>query len=355
LDDRVFRAMAPYWRSGNPASGHEAGRLADDRVTAARETIARCLGLSPDEVVFTSGATESDNWAIKGFAMGRPNARIVTQATEHKAILESARVVAEWGADVVVLPVDGNGMVDLNQLWEATTPGSLVSIMAVNNETGVIQPMGQIAEICRDRDALWHCDAAQAFGRIPFNVRQLGPDLVSLSGHKIYGPKGIGALCIRRGIDVEPLLHGGRQERGRRAGTTNVPLVVGFAEAARLACGMVHREYARIAALCERLVASVSNAVPGTWVNGSGAPQAPGIVSLCVGGAAPERLLDELCATLCCSSGSACDGGEPSHVMKAMGVECAVLRVSVGRPTTVADVDRAAHAIVNARARSLVA
>lgn len=348
MDARVVKAMQPMWCCGNPASGHEAGQSADEYVTEARKNLARCLGAQPGEVVFTSGATESDNWAIKGYADRMPAGAVVSQATEHKAILSSLEVVGRKGMRTAVLPVNQDGVIDLQQLWSLVEPGSLVSIMAVNNETGVIQPVSDIGAICADRGAFFHCDAAQAMGRLPLDVDAMGVHLMSLSAHKVYGPKGIGALYMRDGVELEPMLHGGRQERGRRAGTTNVPLVIGFAEAVRLATNSLDAESRRVVALCDRLIDGVLDQVPGAQVNGVGAQRAPGIVSFAFPGADQDELLGGVGQRLCCSAGSACSLDGPSHVMKAMGISVAVLRVSVGRWTTQKNVERAADQIASA-------
>lgn len=343
MDARVLEAMKPMWTCGNPASSHESGHAADDAVTHARKVVAAQIGAQPGEIVFTSGATESDNWAIKGVTA--PG--IITQATEHKAILQSVDVMRQAGIESLVLPVDGNGLVNLNQLWEFLRPGVLVSIMAVNNETGVMQPVAEIGEICAARGAVFHCDAAQALGRVPIDVDAWGVHLMSFSAHKVYGPKGIGALYIRDGIQIEPMFHGGRQELGRRAGTTNAPLVVGFAEAARLSA-QNQDERQRVLGLCRRLIDGVLAGVPEAFVNGIDAPQAPGIVSLSFPQSDQDALLHGLGHRLCCSAGSACSLDGPSHVMKAMGIPHAVLRVSVGRWTTAKNVDQAAGEIADA-------
>jgi cysteine desulfurase len=351
VDPKVVKAMAPMWSCGNPASSHAAGRRADAKLTRARAHVANAIGASPDEVVFTSGATEADNWAIKGYVQRASDPLLVFPATEHKAILRSAEAVSDWGTPSVVLPVDSWGRIDLNQLWEAARPGALVSVMAANNETGVVQSLREIGEICHERRALFHSDAAQGLGRMPLDVDELGVDLMSLSAHKIYGPKGVGALYIRKGVEIEPLVHGGRQENGRRAGTSNPPLVVGFAKAAQLATACLRQENPRLWALQGQLLDSIRQIAPGVRVNGEEASRVPGIVSLGFPGADPEELLAATGASLCCSSGSACELDGPSHVMEEMGVDCAVLRISLGRWTTTRDAAIAGRHI----ARSAVA
>lgn len=344
VDDRVLEAMEPWWRCGNPASGHRMGRYAADAVARGRTTVADAIGAHPGEIVFTSGATEADNLALFGYAEGAKKPQVVTVATEHKAVLRPAEVLGAHGVPVTVLPVDRYGLIDLGRLWKAAAPGALVSVMAVNNETGVTQPLHQIGAICRAKGALFHCDAAQGLGRLRLDVEALKVDMLSLSAHKLYGPKGIGALYIREGTAVVPRIVGGRQEHAMRAGTSNAPLVVGFARAVDIASPEVDRERARLEVLRDQLIAKIQSGMP-VEVHGHGVP---GIVSLGFPNLGQDDLLRGCFEGICCSAGSACSHDGPSHVMKAMGVEHAVLRVSLGRPTTQAQVEQAAAMIVSA-------
>ena len=334
VDPRVLSAMGPYWSCANPASGHTRGASADRAVTQAREVVAESIGADPGEIAFTSGATEADNWAIYGYAAGRPGGRVVTQATEHAAILRPAE---RMPGGAVVLTVDGCGLVDLDELERAVSPGALVSVMAVNNETGTTQPIAEIGRICARAGAIYHCDATQAIGKMSIDVQRDGIHMLSMSSHKVYGPKGVGALYIRDGLEIEPMIRGGRQERGRRAGTTSVPLVVGFAEALTLFSGA---ERDRIRGLSDLLAAQ-------SGLRRVGSDWAPGIVSLSAPWVGQGELLDRVGAGACCSAGSACSDG-PSHVMAAMGVEGAVIRVCVGRQTTRDDVISVTEAIKGA-------
>lgn len=340
VDPRVLRAMRPWWGGANPASDHPEGESSREAVAAARRVIARLLGAKPREVVFCSGATEADNLALLGYAEAVAHPHIVTCATEHKAVLASAERAQRFAA-VDVLPVSSEGLVDPDLVAKVAHEGSLVSVMAVNNETGVCQPLEAISGVCRRVGALLHVDAAQALGRFPLSVG--GYDMMSLSAHKAYGPKGMGALWIREGVLVEPQIVGGRQEHHMRAGTGNTPAVVGFARAAQLACAPLEKETERLARLNRRLVEEL-----GGRISGQNAPRVPGIVSLRFPGIDNDRLLSLVCDTICCSAGSACSADGRSHVMRAMGIDDAVLRVSLGRYTTNSDISVAVERIQSA-------
>ena len=364
-DPRVVAAMLPWFteRFGNPHSAeHAMGRQAEQAVEAARAQVAALIGADPREIVLTSGATESNNIAIKGaarfhaarFNTSSERRRIVTVATEHKCVLESVADLAAEGFEPVVLPVGADGLLDPAVLAEALrVPTLLVSVMAVNNETGVVQDLPTLAAITREAGALFHTDAAQAAGKIPLNVA--GIDLLSLSGHKLYGPKGVGALYVRRRprVRLAPLFSGGGQERGLRAGTLPTPLVVGFGEACRLAALEMVAEAARLTLLRDRLLAGLR--VPVT-INGSFARRVPGNLNLTL----PYPALDILRSQpdLCVSTGSACSSAaiEPSYVLRAMGLApeqaARTLRVGLGRFTSAADVDFAAAALSAAPVRS---
>jgi cysteine desulfurase len=365
-DPAVVAAMLPWFteRFGNPHSAeHAMGQQASGAVEAARAEVAALIGAEPREIVFTSGATEANNLAIKGaarFAGTSGPRRIITLATEHKCVLQSVADLAAEGFEPVVLPVQPDGLLDLARLAEALrTPTLLVSVMAANNETGVLQNLAGIARLARDAGALLHSDLAQATGKVAMDVNALGLHLVSISAHKMYGPKGMGALYVRRRprVRLAPLFSGGGQERGLRSGTVPAPLVVGFGEAARLAREGLAGESARIGALRAHLERTLADRIPGLALT-TQAPRVPGAVSLRVPGA---RALDLIAATpdLCISTGSACTSAEiaPSHVLTAMGLSPAqaagTLRMGIGRFTSAADVERAANLLADAAARLL--
>jgi len=368
-DPRVVSVMLPWFteRFGNPHSAeHSMGQEAADAVEAARAEVAALIGAEPREIVLTSGATEANNIAIKGaarFAASQddPRRRVVTMATEHKCVLESVADLAAEGFEAVVLPVYPDGLVDPDALRDALrTPTLLVSIMAVNNETGVVQDIAALAGIVRSAGALFHTDAAQAAGKVALDVHAQGIDLLSLSGHKLYGPKGVGALYVRRRprVRLAPLFSGGGQERGLRSGTLPTPLVVGLGEACRLAGLDMAEEADRLAALRDRLLAGLRRGrpglpgMPGLAVNGSWEHRIPGNLNLTF--PAPALALLRAVPELCASTGSACSSAEvePSYVLRALGLsdEAAsrTLRLGLGRFTSAADVDFAADALLAA-------
>jgi len=362
-DPRVVSVMLPWFteRFGNPHSAeHSMGREAADAVEAARAEVAALIGAEPREIVLTSGATEANNIAIKGaarFAASQddPRRRVVTVTTEHKCVLESVADLAAEGFEAVVLPVRPDGLVDPDALRNALrTPTLLVSIMAVNNETGVVQDVAALAGIARSAGALFHTDAAQAAGKVALDVHAQGIDLLSLSGHKLYGPKGVGALYVRRRprVRLAPLFSGGGQERGLRSGTLPTPLVVGLGEACRLAGLEMAEEADRLAALRDRLLAGLRRRLPGLAVNGSWEHRIPGNLNLTF--PAPALALLRAVPELCASTGSACSSAEvePSYVLRALGLsdEAAsrTLRLGLGRFTSAADVDFAADALLAA-------
>jgi cysteine desulfurase len=363
-DPRVVSAMLPWFtdQPGNPHSvEHAAGRAAEAAVEAAREAVAALIGAEPREIAFTSGATEANNLAIKGAArfaagQGSPRRRIITVATEHKCVLESVQDLSGEGFEPVFLPVGNDGLLDPAVLEAALeTPTLLVSVMAVNNETGVIQDIAALAAQARRAGALFHTDAAQAAGKIPLDVRASGVDLLSLSAHKVYGPKGIGALFVRRKprVRLQPLLSGGGQERGLRSGTLPTPLVVGFGEACRLAARALPEEPETIAALRQRFWARLSLDLPGLRLNGSPSARIAGNLNLTFPHADAKTLMG-LAPDLCVSTGSACSSAElePSYVLRAMGLapdEAArTLRIGIGRFNSAADVDFAAASLAAA-------
>jgi len=348
LDPAVDAAMRAWGveRFGNPHSPHRWGFEANAAVAVAREQVAALLDAPADTVSFTSGATESVNWALKGVltAPGQARSRIVTLASEHSCVLASAEYLRSVGADVTVLPVQRDGLVDLDRVAAAMGDDvALVSAMLVNNEIGVVQPVRAIADLAHVAGALMHCDAAQGFGKLPCNVDDLGVDLLSLTGHKLYGPKGIGALYRRRGVQLTPLLHGGGQEDGR-SGTLAPALCTGLGTAARIAGERMAADRAHAEALRDRLLAGLD---AGYTINGSMTARWPGNLNLSFDGVDGARLLPAL-RGIAVSSGSACAsaGGRASHVLAALGLEAAAarssLRIGWGRFTTEAEIDAAA-------------
>jgi cysteine desulfurase len=350
LDVRVLQAMNPYFTQvfGNAASAHAAGMIAKAAVEKARSQVAAILRSAADEIVFTSGATEANNLAIKGAAEANPAGRhVVTQATEHKAVLDTCRALAARGWVVTVLSTDRNGLIDLNELTAAIRPDTaIVSIMWANNETGVIQPIRDIGKICRQRSVLFHTDATQAVGKVPIDVSSDQIDLLSLSAHKLYGPKGAGALYVRRGVNLTIQMDGGGHERGMRSGTLNVPGIVGLGVACAVAREEMPAEAPRLKQLRDRLENGIRSQLDGVTINGSTEQRLPHCTNLSFAGINGEALLagfDDVCV----SSGSACTSAikAPSFVLKAMGVPddlaIASVRYSLGRMTTDKDVDRA--------------
>ncbi len=369
-DPRVVAAMLPWFTEqyGNPHSvEHVMGLAAEEAVEHARAEVAALIGADAKEIVFTSGATESNNVAIKGAArhaarMGDTRRRIVTVATEHKCVLESVADLADEGFEPVFLGVGSDGLVYPDELRAAlAVPTLLVSIMAVNNETGVVQDIGGLVAIAKGAGALFHTDAAQAVGKVPVDAGGWRVDLLSVSGHKIYGPKGVGALFVRRRprVRLAPLFSGGGQERGLRSGTLPAPLIVGLGEACRLAAAEMEEEASRIAGLRARLLDRLLAEVPGLVVNGSMAARIPGNLNLTFPGETAAELMARA-ADLCVSSGSACSSAEiePSYVLRAMGLsEDAAgrsLRIGIGRFTSPADIDYAAAALAAAHAGTAV-
>jgi cysteine desulfurase len=352
----VRSAMEPFFdtRFGNPSSTHRWGREARAALDEARERVAHALGAQPDEICFTSGGTEGDNLAVLGIwrarrAEGR-NA-VMTTTIEHKAVLGAVHEAAAEGADERLIRVCGDGTVDRGAFSELLGDDVAVcSVMWVNNEVGVIQPVPELAEQAKSHGVIFHTDAVQAFGKVPIDVRNLPVDLLTISGHKIGAPKGIGAMFIRRGTPVRPLMHGGSQDRGRRPGTENVAFAVGLARAVELTVAEREAECARLQALRDRLEAALLAKVPDAVVHGRGARRAPHILNISVPGTDSESLLMALdLAGVACSSGSACQSGnvDPSHVLTAMGVprELAVsaVRMSLGCLTTADCIDRVAE------------
>jgi cysteine desulfurase len=360
LDPQVLEAMLPFFREdfGNAASkNHVFGWRAEAAVENARERIATALGARPKEIVFTSGATESNNLAILGAARARrrSGAHLVTVATEHAAVLDPCRSLESEGFELSLLGVDRDGLLDPAAVGEAIRDRTvLVSVMTANNEIGVLQPIAEIAQLCRQRGVLFHTDAAQAVGRIPIRVDDLQLDLLSLSGHKIYGPKGVGALYVRSGrprVRLEPILHGGGHERGMRSGTLPVPLIVGMARALELCLEERERETARLLELRQRLWKRLASELDGVFLNGHAERRLPGNLNVSFADVDGDRLLLAM-GNVALSSGSACSTATPgsSHVLKALGISDALvktaLRFGLGRGNTPDDIDFAAGRII---------
>jgi len=358
-DRRVVEAMLPYFTEvfGNPHSrNHKYGWDSEAAVEKAREQIAHLIGANSKEIVFTSGATESNNLAIKGvarFHRDRKN-HVITCVTEHKCVLDSCRHLEQEGFDITYLPVQANGLIDLDRLRDAISERTvLVSIMAVNNEIGVIQPLAEIGAICRERKVHFHTDAAQAAGKIPLDVEAMNIDLMSISGHKLYGPKGIGALYVRRRprVRLEALINGGGQERGMRSGTLPTPLCVGLGEACAIAEAEMGAETERLHMLRDRFYNGITEALPEVYLNGDLEQRIPGNLNISFAYVEGEGLMMGI-KELAVSSGSACTSAslEPSYVLRALGVDEELahtsLRIGLGRFTTETEVDFAVERIV---------
>ena len=352
--DRMAHALREVW--GNASSVHHFGQQAKAALDEARGQVASLLGAEASEVVFTAGGTESDNLAIRGAADAiEPSGRkhLVTSAIEHEAVLNTVKSLARRGWRITVVPVDAGGVVSIDRLREAMTDDTaLVSVMHANNEIGTIQPIAGLAAVAHEHGALFHTDAVQSAGKIPIDVRALGVDLLSIAGHKFYGPKGTGALWVKRGVRLIAPITGGRQERSRRAGTENVPALVGFGVAAALAKQKASTDGPRLAALRDRLEAGILASISGTERNGAAEPRVANTTNISIDRIEAESILIGLdLAGIAVSSGSACSSGtlEPSHVLKAMGLPhprtLGSIRFSFGTSNTDADVDRVLEAL----------
>jgi cysteine desulfurase len=366
LDPRVLEAMTPYFTEffGNAASkNHIFGQQAHQAVEAAREIVAQAINARPQDICFTSGATESINLAIKGLfhAGGKSPQHFITVATEHPAVLDSFRRIESEGAEVTCLPVDSQGILDTKQMADAIRPHTrMVCVMAANNEIGVIQPLKEIGAICRQHNVLFLTDATQALGNIALDVQAMDIHLLACSAHKIYGPKGVGALYCRRSkpsVPLEPIIDGGGHERGLRSGTLNVPGIVGFAKAVEISVHEMKTEQARLRTLRDALYRALKQGIPDLKLNGHPEQRLAGNLNVCIPGIVSESLLIALADVVACSTGSACTTAavEPSHVLKALGLSSADVHASVrlglGRSTSAAEVQRAAIAIVGQVAR----
>ncbi|HWB73626.1 MAG TPA: IscS subfamily cysteine desulfurase [Nannocystaceae bacterium] len=356
VDQRVVDAMLPYFTQsyGNAASRtHAFGWVAEEAVENGRAEIAKTIGADSKEITWTSGATESNNLAIKGVAeyLAEQGNHIITLVTEHKAVLDTCKHLERHGCEVTYLPVDREGLITPEEIAAAITDKTvLVSVMFANNETGVIQPIAEIGKVCRSKKVLFHTDATQAFGKVPLDVEAMNIDLMSLSAHKIYGPKGIGALYVRRRkprVRLAPQIHGGGHERGNRSGTLNVPSIVGFGMAAKLAREGMAEEAARIQGLRDHLRDRLLGEIEHTYLNGSRAHVLPGHLNVSFAYIEGESLLMAL-KDVALSSGSACTSAslEPSYVLRAMGLNDELahssLRMTIGRFTTKEELDHVA-------------
>ncbi len=353
VDPEVLGAMLPFFSGvyGNASSIHSFGQQARAAVEQAREQVARLVGARAAEIVFTSGGTESDNLAILGIVRASRAERkhVITAAIEHHAVLNTCEALEAEGVEVTYLPVSGAGVVDPDAVRAALRPETvLISVMTANNEIGTIQPIEEVGLIAAEADVWFHTDAVQAAGKLPLDVARMGVDLLSLSGHKLYAPKGVGALYVRSGARIAPQSFGGHHQRGRRPGTENVPGILALGKAAELAVERMASEPARLAALRDRLEQAILSRVPATRVNGAGALRVPNTTNIVFSFIEGEALVIALdLKGLACSTGAACSSGaiEASHVLTAIGLEPheahASLRFSLGRTTTEEEVDRA--------------
>ena len=347
--------MLPYFSEqfGNASSIHWSGQEARRAVDRARRQVAELIGAQPKEIVFCSGGTEADNMAVRGVVATRPG-HVITSAVEHPAVLETCRSLERDGVEVSYLPVDDHGQVDARDArWAIKDHTALVSVMLANNDTGTLQPVEEVAQAARERGVVMHTDAVQAAGRVPLDVDRLGVDLLSLSGHKLGGPKGVGALYVRSGTPLSPLLTGGAHERDRRAGTENVPAIVGMGVACELAARELEQAAARMAALLDRLWQALQQAPARPLLNGHPEQRLPNTLNVAFAGLDGEALLMNLdLLGVAVSTGSACSSGtvEPSHVLTAMGQDVeragAAVRISLGPQTSEEEVDAAAAALL---------
>ena len=350
VDERVFEEMRPYFCElyGNPSSMHFFGGQVQKKVDEARNRVAALLGALPDEIVFTACGTESDNAAIRSALEVFPEKRhIITSRVEHPAVLTQCRNLSKRGYRITELNVDGNGQLDLKELEAALDDDTaVVSLMYANNETGVIFPIEEVARMVKEKGAIFHTDAVQAVGKIPLNMAESAIDMLSISGHKLHAPKGVGVLYVRRGTPFRPLLVGGHQERGRRAGTENTASIIAMGKACELAMQYMAEEAGRVREMRDRLERELTALIPNTRINGGGTERLPNTLSIAMEFVEGEGILLLLSEKgICASSGSACTSGslEPSHVLRAMGVPftCAhgSIRFSLSRFTTDAEVD----------------
>ena len=351
VSPEVLEAMLPYFTQcfGNPSSIHSTGRDARRAVDAARRQVAGAIGAQPQEIYFTAGGSESDNWAIKGTAFAKRDKgnHIITTAIEHHAVLHTCQWLEKQGFEVTYLPVDENGLVSVEDVEKAITDKTiLISVMAANNEIGTIEPIAEIGALARSRGILFHTDAVQAVGAIPLDVKAMNIDMLSMSGHKFHGPKGIGALYVRKGVRLDTLIAGGAQERGKRAGTENLPGIVGIGKAIEIATRDMEANAQRMTRLRDKLTHGILENIPDVRLNGHPTRRLPNNVNVSVRYIEGEALLLRLdLAGIAGSSGSACTSGslDPSHVLLAIGLPHEIahgsLRLTLGTDTTEADID----------------
>ncbi len=350
IDKEVIKAMLPYLTDqyGNPSSIYSLARESKKAIESSREEVAKAINAKPNEIYFTSGGTESDNWAIKGIAFANENKgkHIITTNIEHHAVLHTCKYLKKYGFEVTYLPVKENGIVDINELRKAIREDTiLISVMFANNEIGSIQPIKEIGKIAKEKGIYFHTDAVQAVGKIPIDVNELNIDLLSLSGHKLHGPKSIGALYIKNGVKISNMLHGGGQERKMRAGTENVPSIVGLGKAIEIATENINEKNEKIIELRDILINGLLEKIPDTILNGDREKRLPGNVNVCFKYIEGESILLMLdMKGVCASSGSACTSGslEPSHVLLALGLEHEIahgsLRLTLSKYNTQKDV-----------------
>jgi cysteine desulfurase len=353
----VLKAMLPYFTEnfGNPSTLYTYGQDAKAAIEKARASVAGLIGSKPEEIVFTSGGTEADNYALEGaaYANEKKGNHIITSAIEHHAVLETCKFLEKRGFSVTYLPVDGYGLVDSDAVKKAITPKTiLVSVMHANNEVGTIQPVAEIGKITREAGVLLHTDAVQTAGHIPIDVNELGVDLLSMSAHKLYGPKGVGALYIRKGKGLVPFMHGGEQEKRRRAGTENVPGIVGFGKAAEIAREEMPEEARRLTGLRDKLIAGLLKRIDDTRLNGHPVKRLPNNVNITIDFVEGESMCLNLdMEGICASTGSACSSGslEASHVLLAMGLRHeqahGSLRFTLGKWTTDDEINKVITAL----------
>lgn len=353
----VLEEMIPYFteKFGNPSSIYSIARESKSAIDRARERVASAFQVSPEEIYFTGGGSESDNWALKGIAFANKDKgnHIITTKIEHHAVLHACEYLEKHGFEVTYLPVDEFGLISLEDLKRSITKSTiLVSVMFANNEIGSIEPISEIGSICREKGIYFHTDAVQAVGNVPIDIKSMNIDLLSLSAHKFYGPKGVGALYIRKGTKINPFIHGGGQERNRRAGTENVPGIVGLGKAIELAAQNMNVHIQRLTAMRDKLIKSLMEQIPYTRLNGHPDKRLPGNINLCfrfIEGESLLLLLDE--AGICGSSGSACSSGslDPSHVLLSIGLPHEIahgsLRLSLGDDTTDEDIEYAINVL----------
>jgi cysteine desulfurase len=358
-DPEVVAAMRPFLEEefGNPSSGHLYAAAPRQALNTARRQVAGLLNCSPEEVAFTSGGTEANNWAIIGTAQAlRDRGRhIVTSAFEHPAVLRVCAFLEKSGYEITYLPVGTDGVVRAPDLKAALRPDTiLVTIMHANNEVGTIQPVAELAALARTRGVRIHTDAAQSLGKIPVDVQEMGVDLLSLAGHKLYAPKGVGALYIRRGVELEAFMHGAGQEMGRRAGTENILEIVGLGKACELAARNLEHNRRHLQTMRDRLYSAIASGLTEVRLNGHPEKRLPNTLSLSFRGLEANRILESIGLEVAASAGAACHAGsvEVSHVLEAMAVPVdwaqGTLRLTTGRMTTAAEIDRAAEVIVRA-------